>query len=108
MDKLEAVQDLGALDWRGVANEAVRATLAGGGRKCDVMVLRRETEETTDGGHLTEIAAGSRKGWRRRGNAWTRRFSGSLVEDGRAVLEGLGEPGQTTEGCEERCDIVVL
>lgn len=99
MEKLEAVQDLGTLDWRGVASEAVRATLAGGGCKCDVMVLRRETGEATDGGRLTEIATGSREGWRRRGNAWTRRFSGSLAEDGRTILEGVGEPGQTIEDC---------
>lgn len=97
MGKLEAVQDLGTLDWHGVASEAVRATLAGSGCKCDVVVLRRETGEAMDGGRLTEIA----KGWRRRGNAWTRRFSGSLAEDGRIILEGLGEPGQTTEGCEK-------
>ncbi len=41
LGKLESVPDLGALDWRGTAEAAVRAALAGGAKECDVLVLRR-------------------------------------------------------------------
>lgn len=45
LGKLELVQDLSALDWRGTADAAVRAALAGGAKECDVLVLRRKVDD---------------------------------------------------------------
>ena len=87
--------ELGALDWRGLAIEAVRATLASDDRECDVVVLRRETDATTGDGQMAKVATDRR--WRRRGNAWMRRFSGSLAADGGVLLEGSGGQGSKHE-----------
>lgn len=105
--------DIGLLDWRGTAEAAVRATLAGGARECDVVVIRRdkknnnrgENEGATEGvvegrgAEAVGVAGGEDgnggkegEGWRHReGGTWTKRFLGSVGRDG-AVL--LGDAGQ--------------
>ncbi|CBN79780.1 20S proteasome subunit [Ectocarpus siliculosus] len=106
LGRLEAVPDLGALDWRGTAEAAVRAALAGGAKYCDVLVLRRvagdddvpaaaeavateppESEFTAEGGGEARSA---RAGWSHRGGAWSKRFLGSIGGDGAVLLEEGG------------------
>lgn len=103
LGKLESVQDLGALDWRGTAEAAVRAALAGGAKECDVLVLRRRVDGagapapeateppppagTEEGGGRAGGAC-VEKGWRDRGEgAWSKRFLGSVGHDGVVSLE---------------------
>lgn len=115
MGKLEAVPDLGALDWRGTAEAAVRAALAGGAKECDVLVLRRvaddddvpaaaeavateppESESTAVGGGQVRWV---KAGWSdRRGGAWSKRFLGSIGGDGAVLLEEVGGRGRERAG----------
>ena len=107
LEKLESVPDLAALDWRGTAEAAVRAALAGGAKECDVLVLRRKV----DGAEPQAIEASSgmegearsgeaaRRGWvgggwtDRGGRAWSKRFLGSVARDGTVGLEEEDEGG---------------
>lgn len=104
LGNLESVPDLCALDWRGMAEAAVRAALAGGAKECDVLVLRRRvsgvappaTEEAPPGeGEEARSGAGGAwvgAGWRDRGGTWSKRFLGSVGADGVVALEeGDGE-----------------
>lgn len=103
LEKLESVPDFGTLDWRGTAEAAVRAALAGGAAECDVLVLRRKTAEAAaTAGNAMAGAAGVGRGWRSRGGAWTKRFLGSVGRDGTVVLEAVAGPevegGEINEG----------
>lgn len=103
LGKLEAVQNLSALDWRGTAEAAVRAALAGGAKECDVLVLRRGQAEDIVGTSAPEPPeppetppAGTDGGEGRPGGAWmgkglgSKRFVGSVGLDGVVVLEKEG------------------
>lgn len=105
LGKLESVPDLGALDWRGTAEVAVRAALAGGAKECDVLVLRRKADEVIEPPPAPAASAGAEEeagpgpggawvgaGWRNRGGTWSNRFLGSVGADGAVALEeGEGE-----------------
>eukprot|EP00752_Nemacystus_decipiens_P007648 g6837.t1 len=95
---LESVPDLCALDWRGTAEAAVRAALAGGAKECDVLVLRRKVDgiepATVEASTGTEEEARSgtegawvRAGWRDSGGTRSKRFLGSVAADGVVALE---------------------
>lgn len=123
--KLESVPDLSELDWRGTAEMAVRATVVGSARECDVLVLRRDidsgaaaklsttakeevaqTDRNEAGEGQTQRRLGD--GWRHRGRVWTKRFSGTVRRDGTVVLRAMEASTLGTGAGEEGSEDNVL